>query len=162
MSFIDFILSKNIVTNDITYMFFKNLAKEPSLLKNVHFSRYSLNHMKYSITINTIKQHVLCRINGKYYKSFRMLNSIIRAMRKYKQMSISICIICQRAPFEKKYTEVCNNKDLIYELIDSATADAITNMAMKQSLKNLIDQSLINGNKDLFMELTKSYNDIFI
>lgn len=162
MNFLDFMLSKNIITNDITYSFFKSLSKEPALLKNVHFSKYVLNHMKYNITINTIKHHVLCRINGKYYKSFRMLNYILKAMKRYDKMSISICIICQRAPFEKNYSEVCNNKDLIYELINNSISDSITNMSLKETFKDLIDKSLFDGNKDLFMKLTKQYNEIIL
>lgn len=162
VEFLNFLLSKNIITNDIAYSFFKEVNKEPSLLQRIHFTRFPINHMKYYITINATKKYILCRINGKYYKSYRMLRYILRALMENKDMQIAVCIICSRAPYEKQYDKVCSNEDLVNELISSTIVDSILNESQKEVLIKRIDQALDDGDRELFMQLSKQYKDLSI
>lgn len=160
MHFLDFLLSKSIIINDIAYNFFKELSKDPVILQNIIFSKYSLDHMKYNVTINTVKKQIVCNVNGKYYNSYRMLNYILRAMQENRRLQVAICIICPRAPFEKSYDEVCSNIQMVEQLVESSIIDSFLEAAQEKGLLIMIDKALDDGDKELFINLSTLYKKL--
>lgn len=155
--FIDFILSKSIITNDIASSFFKAAKKDNDMLENIVFSKYPLKSFKYHITFNVTKKQVFCRMNGKNYDEFRMLRYIERLMKENKDVKVGINIISSREAFIKTFETVCHNKELVEELIYSISAKVIHNNYRKEEILKEIDRALDSNDKDLFLKLTDEY-----
>lgn len=86
----------------------------------------------------------------------------MRALNEHKDMQIAMCIICSRAPYEKQYEKVCNNEDLVSELISSTIVDSILKEAQKDTLIKQIDKALDDRDEELFMLLSEQYKDLLI
>lgn len=158
-NFLKYFLSKFILKSYL-YDFLHYVYKSDCLLNQIVFSRESLSYLNYRITIDLNKKQDIIYMRGRYFKELKMLKYILRGLIENPNMKLNICIISSQPRFQKRYDSVCHNIEMVEELIKETQINSIITMSQKLYLKELIDRSLDNNNKEEFLRLTNLYNSL--